>query len=1065
MRKQILPSTFGRSATRGAAKSAHTFALGAGMLAAVLLASCGTGKSTKIGSTAGAPGTIAVQPDPAIGSSSFVVEGNRRGQASDVKILGVYWGRLAAVADVSGEVQNRDYVIGENIRTNSIYDVTTNPITDQTLVTIQALAGTSAYEQAFLALDANLTPVQPKGLDANETGPFSMAPRNATLVVVFDDLLDPRFDSGQWKDSFGNDLVNASSGQLSKQVLKVRTGYPPASPYETRVVMDRNHGDVADFDGDGTPEFHPTRVIVSSTVTTVEAEASDPPLAVNSLGLPASIVTTDPNLALRIPTHLNPAVGQTQLLVNASGHTVGFTSNGPRDTTVTTNDVVRSMRSGGETALTGDLNNGFLLDEEPPRLIGNISANISVAPVESPTLPGRYTLPQVDYVVPACSPTPKVGDVVTQGNVKAQVVNFGTQAGPTIVNMVVQVIAPLGGELVQGSVQILTPYDPVTDYAPCFVRFSPNAGQAPNLDVSKVSQVVLTFSEPMDPTSLTAFDTMTVTRKQTDPTAHDIVVGRVVPSPDLRTFTYDHNGVPFAHEIASSERYYFNLGSGEDGPRDLAGNAIEFALPQVEFRLDPTEGTERNGGVALRFNAFDELFGDEFPELRNGQLLYDFQLERILPRPVARFAVPADRTQPVPSVMAPFVQGVQTPLSPLGSKLQTVWRYCDLGMAITDETNMNIDVETLAWSPIGANVVADTYGQFEVRLNTSLRLPDEVLDANGFPQWPNSGLVAAYASNFLSSSADPQVVVHPRDLGYVVNPADLYQNGPTTFLGFPLNRTIPLDQYRYYTWRDTAVLAKGGPSGAGAPPDQEQQVLQDTSAKTYTANQVRTIGLPLLMEYRCYPEDNALGLNAFDISLACNSSARPNFRAFSSGGYNAAGDPVVKNPDGQDSATGGYNPGAGGATTPGLDCSFYIGEAGLVTRVSRVHTIWFDANENNSGVSQATFVAPVIEPSPDAQPEGTSVVLAYRGAVNITNQSTANPQNDITTNAVNLDWYGDAKTGTGTVQFVGGLDTWKSDITQINTARFFQLRISFISNTVSSKTAELRSLGVAYRQL
>jgi hypothetical protein len=35
---------------------------------------------------------------------------------------------------------------------------------------------------------------------------------------------------------------------------------------------------------------------------------------------------------------------------------------------------------------------------------------------------------------------------------------------------------------------------------------------------------------------------------------------------------------------------------------------------------------------------------------------------------------------------------VQTPLSPLGSKLQALWRYCDLGFSVRDETKYDVDV-------------------------------------------------------------------------------------------------------------------------------------------------------------------------------------------------------------------------------------------------------------------------------------------------------------------------------------------------------------------------------------
>ena len=62
------------------------------------------------------------------------------------------------------------------------------------------------------------------------------------------------------------------------------------------------------------------------------------------------------------------------------------------------------------------------------------------------------------------------------------------------------------------------------------------------------------------------------------------------------------------------------------------------------------------------------------------------------------------------------------------------------------------------------------------------------------------------------TSAGEASVVHPRARGYTVNPAERYVNaGGTWMMPFPLNRGLPANQRAYYTWRDTAVLAKGAP--------------------------------------------------------------------------------------------------------------------------------------------------------------------------------------------------------------------------------------------------------------
>ncbi len=126
--------------------------------------------------------------------------------------------------------------------------------------------------------------------------------------------------------------------------------------------------------------------------------------------------------------------------------------------------------------------------------------------------------------------------------------------------------------------------------------------------------------------------------------------------------------------------------------------------------------------------------------------------------------------------MTLFVGGIQTPLSSLGSKLHTLWRYCDVGFSLTDETNINMDVEGISWAPVGGSVVTDAYEEFQILLAHSEWLPDEYLStSSGFPQWPGSGLRPTYANNYNDSVDDPGTVVHPKSYGYVVNPANLYQ--------------------------------------------------------------------------------------------------------------------------------------------------------------------------------------------------------------------------------------------------------------------------------------------------
>jgi len=86
------------------------------------------------------------------------------------------------------------------------------------------------------------------------------------------------------------------------------------------------------------------------------------------------------------------------------------------------------------------------------------------------------------------------------------------------------------------------------------------------------------------------------------------------------------------------------------------------------------------------------------------------------------------------------------------------------------------------------------------------------------------------------------------------------------------------------------------------------------SGVPYAPGSVPTIGLPLLLEFRCYPDAATGGLNRFDISLASANSSRPNRRAFSTGGQSTSGI-VTIDPDLQAVATGGFDPNS--QPTPG----------------------------------------------------------------------------------------------------------------------------------------------------
>ncbi len=517
--------------------------------------------------------------------------------------------------------------------------------------------------------------------------------------------------------------------------------------------------------------------------------------------------------------------------------------------------------------------------------------------------------------------------------------------------------------------------------------------------------------------------------------------------------------MPLTHAAGSAEAFHVRVA----GWRDLAGNALLAGLGDVPFTLDGAAASVASGGVTFRFDAADMLpgagappdSGSGKPEFR-GQFLYDFAAGTANARPVSRFQAAADRTQAVPSLMVPFLPGVATPISRYGSKLQSIWRYCDVGLGLLDEQFQNVDVEHLYWAPSSA-VVADAISRFEISLAHATRLPDETLDVNLLPAYPNSGLVTTYAQNQADPLNDPLRTVHPGPggiSGYVVQPTDVTVTPTgTTVMPWPLNRGIPLEQYSRYTWRDTGLLATGGVGGSGA----EMRIVNLASGQSqlpsgvpYAPGAVPSIGLPLLMEFRCYPDASTGGLNRFDISLAVASSSRPNLRAFSTGGQSTSGI-VIIDPDLQAVATGGFNPNSlptPGAPTLPVDGSFYVGAMDLVVRVSRMHSIWID-----SGVAAQWSTA--IEPDAAEQPAGSDLQIAYRGATSVANAA-------LTTDAVALDAYGDALTGMQPTFFQADR-TWKASAGALDGARFLQARVTFVANAATNQRPVLSAIGIAWR--
>jgi hypothetical protein len=1038
------------------------------LLGGVVLPGCGGGGGGGGGGSSGQPVGAIVQ-NPAT-DLYFVVSDHQGGDTTSFRIDDVLWGRLVDVYDeTSTEPVMRDFVIGVDIVSNGFdYELTLDPLSERESLRILHPIGTPEFASALGIAELNLQVLQKKGISPSELPPFTAVPRNATMVVLFNDLIED-----------GGNPVPGSSypGTVNASTVELLTGYAPTVGYDARILPDPNHGDLIN----GT--FHSTRVLIDLTVS--EAEALSTNLPVNSLGLPEALNANQPNAVLRFATKTEPLNQQFQVLTSLGGRPLALNGNGPNDPTTATLDIVRGFRSGGKTQVTGDPNNGFMNDENAPLIVGSQPVNVLQTGVLGGPDGNEFDL-IVQFQTAVCATVPVAGDILEFPNHRLQVIQdfqglpAGGIVGPFRVRVVCVGCVPStppvasAGEY-RTTFRGLAPTDP-PERAACFVRISPVPLALPHSGLPTNATITVTFSEPVDPASVQALDTFKLSYDNNVPVATTIyrdVVAAVVPSQDLRRYSFQPT-LPLRkmQPGGQADTYLLQVLGGVNGISDLAGNRLEFGIPATTLVMSTAGANVDSGSVSLKFNSNDED-GDTFPEIR-GQVQFDTTRFLVRPRPVTRFSQVVDSTVPIVGNMGLFPQPIQTPLSSYGSRMMTLWRYPDLGLSLRDDETHNLDIEQLWWQSFFPTIQVDHFDEFQILLSHSKRQPDESVNSGLLPQYPSSGLVAAFASNVLEPS---QTVVHPKARGYTIVQADAAKSGANnTLMPWPINRNIAQSEFTYWTWRDTSRLELGAPDGPGADLQRMQGIGLPAKVGFYPPNKVPTIGLPLLMDFRTYPDGEAVGQNGFQVAIAINSSIQPYFRAFSTGGVNPQNPQDVKqiNPDGELTAKGAFNQAPPPTQTPANDPIVYLGQADFLVRVSRFHTIWFD-----TGAANTLFSTPVFE---QQVPNGAQVIPHYRGASAI-NSSSANSW----VNADLYDAYGDGYTSAqltainnpnlpSALAFTPTFfpqppppapnpdKNWKGSIGGINGARFFQARISFIANPESGLVPELSAIGVAFRR-
>ncbi|MEM8711917.1 MAG: hypothetical protein AAGG01_13275, partial [Planctomycetota bacterium] len=633
-----------------------------------------------------------VQNGAGTSTSFFFQDVHSGGASSEVKLTGLSYGRLVQVEGLNDEglteLVAQEFVINQNLVSDSLnYELSSNGVTGQeTLLIKRNIDDTVEFQQLLNLLEqagAELAPIRVE--DVATTGTYSMVPRNAALVLTFDDLILPR--------------------TVSARSVEVLQGYPPSSPFEARIFTSAHHGGLA-----ANGSFYPTRVIVDTTNSLVEVLQTGNSLELNGVGLGPSVEMNQANVQIRIPTVANPSIGLTQVLTNLSGQALATENNGPVDFSTNTRPVTRAMRSGGRRGVIADPFNGFLPDTTPPKVVGSTPLQITVPPVQVRDDPAdtgslRFTLPEVRLPSTLCGRGElKGGDVISQPGLFARILRADDSSALAylpdgegkVYDLPVELITfPLEwdnpaefeqfGAVASNLERVFSP----AEVPECFVQVIPSASgfpSAPTQGVDPAAVFQLRFSEPMDTDSLTAFDSVTLARRASSPLepllTSEYVVGELSQDSLLRKVTFAPV-LDLAHSQGTAETYFMDVADADDAfpPRDLAGNTID-SMPQIPVAIDAVAPSRLNGGRVSRFSSSDEEPPFGFPEW-GGQIQFDPGLQLVRPRPVIRQRAVIDNAESaLAAQMTSFPPGVVTPFSPLGSKMQTLWRYADCGFSL-----------------------------------------------------------------------------------------------------------------------------------------------------------------------------------------------------------------------------------------------------------------------------------------------------------------------------------------------------------------------------------------------
>ncbi len=996
--------------------------------------------------------------------------------ASSMFLENMEYGRLVTVVDEDGDVTATEVLIHPDLATDGVdYELSTNPVTQDQTLKILSASGSASFTALLADAQAGLPVLGSRSPD--QPPPFSLLPRNAVLRLTFSAPLDA-----------------SSVDQTTVQVL---TGEPSVLAFTARYLVKNSASSGKGY------------VLVDPTVSATQAAASAIPQ--NAVGFPATTDGVSANLLVRIPTVPDPLLGLPRVLESESGLRASVRD---RDEEPFEEDfsgsvtLIRAFRTGGSV----DDYRGFLRDDGRPSLLGVFNATISSV-VSATTAVTDYIFSNDS--VPCRPVTPKVGDVMEVGNALLVTTAILDASDPNNYRVRAQIES---GSIAAGATGLAGRYTTrygIADAAnqTCFLEIQPDptAPVASGLDPN--STIAVRFDEPVDNTTVTSMGTFVVTSYENvgSPTTKEqkeaawfrqSVTTESVADYISRQRGYDLRLLSTGTDAINSEfggrvlfgpievsngntqftlapvagfteinadsflQFAVALRDGPDGILDLAGNPLTLTnfvagTPGQNhiITVRGINGSNTGGTNAVLNSKYFGFFGGLLDENDDGVAEYAGQVSvepgKIAGRAPTRFSRSADANSQ--SVGGRNLGPPQPdPMNPAGAVTMHAYRPQDFGFGYPDPTEHNMDIEGLAWSPNAGVVFDETYVDFGLTLGHATTLPDEAFD--GFtllPIFPGSGLVpASYDENILGFPTLDEIEVF-RSL-YSPRAINLFPTNGVNYLPFP-------EFEQSFTWRDTGIPQTflGGAQDSLGSPNLQYVVDNGLNFIFWLPEQVPSVGLSLLMRFRCYPQADRLGLNLFTTTKMQPASALPAFRMFSAGGQDGSGEWFRIQPDnpaqGGTAPSGGFLPG-GSRTPTQFDTLLYWMNADFVVRVSRVYTHWFDmGNVLNIGDVQGL----IVEPENPVQPAGTSVIVEYRGSVAVDHGG--NPlliPTPLTSADLPFDGYADATQGIGSVSTPSD---WTQDFAALEGQqfKFFQVRITFIANADLGVQPVLDGFGIA----